>query len=311
MVETGFTRAKNAAHTMSMNFMVYPIGMLGYWICGFALQMGGVGGDRRPGRHAAAQPASSAITLFGKTFGLFGTTGLLPGLRRLRRGGLHAVPVPDGVHGHGGDDPDGRDGRALEVVLVPGLRLLHVDVRLSAVRATGSGAAAGCRSSARTSASATATSTSPVRRSCTWSAASRRWPARSSSGRGSGKYDKNGKPVAIPGHHIPMAIVGTFILAFGWFGFNPGSTLAGTDLRIGVVATNTMLASARRRDRRDDLHDVAVREAGPVDDGQRHAGGPGRDHRALRLRDRPGRGADRRDLRACWCASRSSSSRAR
>ena len=43
MVETGFCRAKNAAHTMSMNFMVYPIGMLGYWICGFALQMGGVG----------------------------------------------------------------------------------------------------------------------------------------------------------------------------------------------------------------------------------------------------------------------------
>src|SRR4029453_5532940 len=41
-----------------------------------------------------------------------------------------------------------------------------------------------------------------------------------------------------------MAIVGTFILAFGWFGFNPGSTLAGTDLRISVVAVNTMLASA-------------------------------------------------------------------
>src|SRR5438093_5777192 len=41
-----------------------------------------------------------------------------------------------------------------------------------------------------------------------------------------------------------MAIIGTFILAFGWFGFNPGSTLAGTDLRIAIVATNTMLASA-------------------------------------------------------------------
>ena len=39
-----------------------------------------------------------------------------------------------------------------------------------------------------------------------------------------------------------MALVGTFILAFGWFGFNPGSTLAGSDLRIAVVATNTMLA---------------------------------------------------------------------
>jgi Amt family ammonium transporter len=58
-----------------------------------------------------------------------------------------------------------------------------------------------------------------------------------------GKY-KDGKVQAIPGHHIPMAVVGTFILAFGWFGFNAGSSLAGTDLRIGVTATNTMLASA-------------------------------------------------------------------
>ncbi len=72
----------------------------------------------------------------------------------------------------------------------------------------------------------------------------RPWLERSYSGPRLGKYTKDGKSVAIPGHHIPMAIVGTFILAFGWFGFNPGSTLAGTDLRIGVVATNTMLASA-------------------------------------------------------------------
>src|SRR5262245_39698294 len=43
LVETGFTRAKNVAHTMGMNFMVYAIGMIGYWMCGFALQMGGVG----------------------------------------------------------------------------------------------------------------------------------------------------------------------------------------------------------------------------------------------------------------------------
>jgi Amt family ammonium transporter len=59
-----------------------------------------------------------------------------------------------------------------------------------------------------------------------------------------GKFSKDGTPNAMPGHHIPMAIVGCFILAFGWFGFNAGSSLAGTDLRIGVVAVNTMLASA-------------------------------------------------------------------
>ncbi|HKI68195.1 MAG TPA: ammonium transporter, partial [Verrucomicrobiae bacterium] len=59
-----------------------------------------------------------------------------------------------------------------------------------------------------------------------------------------GKFNKDGSVNPIPAHNIPMAIAGTFILAFGWFGFNPGSTLAGTDLRIAVVATNTMLASA-------------------------------------------------------------------
>jgi Amt family ammonium transporter len=52
----------------------------------------------------------------------------------------------------------------------------------------------------------------------------------------------NGKPQAIPGHDLPMVMGGTFVLAFGWFGFNPGSTLAGTDLRISFVVVNTMLA---------------------------------------------------------------------
>ena len=67
-----------------------------------------------------------------------------------------------------------------------------------------------------------------------------------------GKY-VDGKPQPIPGHHVPMVVVGTFILAFGWFGFNPGSTLAGTDLRISVVVVNTMLAGVAGRHRRDAL----------------------------------------------------------
>ena len=43
LVETGLTRAKNAAHTMGMNFLVYAIGIIGFYFVGFGLQMGGVG----------------------------------------------------------------------------------------------------------------------------------------------------------------------------------------------------------------------------------------------------------------------------
>jgi Amt family ammonium transporter len=59
-----------------------------------------------------------------------------------------------------------------------------------------------------------------------------------------GKFDKDGNPRAIPGHHLPMAILGTFILLVGWMGFNGGSTFAGSDLRLTAVITNTILASA-------------------------------------------------------------------
>jgi Amt family ammonium transporter len=57
-----------------------------------------------------------------------------------------------------------------------------------------------------------------------------------------GKYDADGKPVAIPGHSIPLAALGVFILWFGWFGFNAGSTTAGTT-GIGIIAANTFLAA--------------------------------------------------------------------
>ena len=83
-----------------------------------------------------------------------------------------------------------------------------------------------------------------------------------------------------------MAMLGTFILAFGWFGFNPGSTLAGTDLRIAVVAVNTMLASASGRFAAMLVDVVEFGKPDPVDDVQRHARRPGGDHRALRVRHR-------------------------
>jgi Amt family ammonium transporter len=58
-----------------------------------------------------------------------------------------------------------------------------------------------------------------------------------------GKYGPDGKPRPFPAHNIVYVVVGTFILLFGWMGFNPGSTLGATDLRISVVAINTNLAA--------------------------------------------------------------------
>nr|WP_147822540.1 ammonium transporter [Salidesulfovibrio onnuriiensis] len=58
-----------------------------------------------------------------------------------------------------------------------------------------------------------------------------------------GKYTEDGKAKAIPGHNIPLAGLGVFILWFGWFGFNPGSTTT-ADNTIGLIAMNTSLAAA-------------------------------------------------------------------
>src|SRR5882724_10392742 len=74
MVETGFTRAKNAAHTFTMNFMVYGIAMMAYWAVGFALQAGGVGALGTLGGYDKLAN-EFALTIGGNSWGLFGHTG--------------------------------------------------------------------------------------------------------------------------------------------------------------------------------------------------------------------------------------------
>jgi Amt family ammonium transporter len=59
-----------------------------------------------------------------------------------------------------------------------------------------------------------------------------------------GKYNKDRTSNAIPGHNIPLAALGVFILWFGWFGFNAGSTTSGTNLSIATIAVTTNLAAA-------------------------------------------------------------------
>ncbi|MDD3907235.1 MAG: ammonium transporter, partial [Bacteroidales bacterium] len=76
MVEGGLTRAKNSAHTFAMNFLIYPLGMIGFFICGFAFMFGGVGPLGTLGGYDGLNQ-EFAINLFGHSFGLFGTKGFL------------------------------------------------------------------------------------------------------------------------------------------------------------------------------------------------------------------------------------------
>ena len=241
MVETGLTRAKNVAHTMAMNFMIYPLGMLGFYLCGFAFMFGGLGAIGTMGGFDGLNQ-EFAINLFGKSFGLFGTKGFL-----LQGGYDVAVfalflfqmvfmdttaTIPTGACAERWKySAFFLYGLAVGTIIYPiygnwvwgggwlsqlgknfGLGHGHVDFAGSSVVHMCGGV---------------------IGLVGAWVLGPR-----------IGKYTRDGKVNAIPGHSIPMAIIGTFILAFGWFGFNPGSTLAGTDLRIAVVATNTMLASA-------------------------------------------------------------------
>ena len=99
-----------------------------------------------------------------------------------------------------------------------------------------------------------------------------------------GKYDQDGKPRAFPAHNIVFVVTGTFILLFGWMGFNPGSTLGATDLRIWRDRHQHEPGGGRRFGDGDGPLVLHVRQAGHLDGVQRHAGRTGGDHRALRVR---------------------------
>ena len=242
LVETGLCRAKNASHTMSMNFMIYPLGMLGFYICGFAFMFGGVGSISTMGGFAGLD-GEYTINLFGHPFGLLGYKGFF----------LQGA---------------GYDTAAFALFL---FQMVFMDT--TATIPTGGAAERWKFSAFMIYGAFIGTVMYPLFGNWVWGGG---WLSQlgTNFGLGHGHVDfagssvvhmqggvialiyawligprhgkyKDGKIVnPIVPHSIPMVMLGTFILAFGWFGFNPGSSLAGTDLRISVVAVNTMLASA-------------------------------------------------------------------
>lgn len=239
LVETGFCRAKNATHTIMMNFVVFAVGAIGFYISGFALMFGGVGGFPTLGGGTML----NGLFEIAKGWGIIGYKGFF-----LSTGGTYdaviyavfffqlvfmdtACTIPTGALAERWKFSSFIIfGFFMSMFLYPlfgnwvwgggWLAKLGTNVGLghgfidfagsSVVHAMGglAGLAGAIVLGARI-----------------------------------GKFNKDGTPNAIPGHDIPMAILGTFILLFGWFGFNPGSTLAATDLRIAVVVVNTLMAA--------------------------------------------------------------------
>jgi ammonium transporter, Amt family len=242
LVETGFTRKKNVAHTMMLNFLIYALGITGFWICGFAFMYGGALGVSSLGGASGVISHEYIVHLFGHDYGLWGNAGYFLNSNVYDVGVFTlflfqlvfmdtAATIPTGAMAERWKFKSFMVyGLFISMFVYPlfgnwvwgggwlsqlgfnfGLGHGHVDFAGSSVVHEVGGVAA----------LAGALVLGPR----------------------IGKYGKDGSVNTIPGHNIPMAILGTFILAFGWFGFNPGSTLAGTDLRISVIAVNTMLAS--------------------------------------------------------------------
>ena len=255
-VETGLCRAKNAAHTSAMNFLIYPLGCIAFWAYGFAIGWGNWwNGPVAPGWYASLGPGLSvlnsgigigaAVDAAGNatgayTYGLLGTKGffLSSSVGDVSVMGIFffmmvfmdtTATIPTGAMA---------ERWAWRNFVIYGLWValpycmyanwvwgggwlaqmgINWGLGHGAVDFAGSGVVHAMGGFIGLAGAMVV-------------------------GPRIGKY-VNGKPQAIPGHNIPMVVLGTFILAFGWFGFNPGSTLAGTDLRISYVVVNTMLAS--------------------------------------------------------------------
>jgi ammonium transporter, Amt family len=243
MVESGLCRVKNSNHTYMMNFFVYGCGLLAYWLIGFAIQMGGAAGNTNLGG-LAPLTGEHTISLFGKTWGLFGGTGMF-------------------LTGHSYD---------VGVMVIFLFEMVFMDTALTIV--TGACAERWKFFTFSVTSVLMGAFTYPLFGNWAWGGG---WLAQLGTNLGLGKgycdfagsgvvhsvggltalavclmvgprigkFNRDGSSNMIIGHDVSAVLIGCFILAFGWFGFNPGSTLGAStngNLRIGSIAVDTMLA---------------------------------------------------------------------
>ena len=260
LVETGFTRNKNVTHTMMMNMMVFGIGAIGYWLTGFAFQFGAVNAAYPAVTTVGAvagEWAHSPITL-GDWTGLmaspllrFGQFGLLGG------SGFMLMGIPATASGifafflfqmvfmdTAATIPTGSMAERLKFI---GFVFMGLWVSMFIYPLVGGwiwgggwlqnlGRIAGLGNGAVDFAGSGVVH---MIGGCVGLAGAVVLGPRI------GKFNKDGSANTIPGHNITIGVLGTIILFFGWFGFNPGSSLGftGAFRNLAVIAAvNTLLA---------------------------------------------------------------------
>jgi Amt family ammonium transporter len=260
LVETGFTRTKNVAHTMMMNMMVFCIGAIGYWLVGFAFQFGGVNAAyaavTTPGALAGAWAHSPVTlgdwgTLLSSSFrigqwgflggsgfmllGLGGSTGVLAYFLFQMVFMDTAATIPT--------------GSMAERLKFPGFVLMGLWVSMIIYPVLGNwiwgggwlqnlGRIAGLGNGAVDFAGSGVVHM--IGGSVALAGAIIIGPR-------IGRFNPDGSANVMPGHNIPLGILGTIILFFGWFGFNPGSSLAfvgAGGFLASNAAVNTLIAGA-------------------------------------------------------------------
>jgi Amt family ammonium transporter len=241
LVETGYTRTRNALNTMAMNLVIYPLGVLGFWLVGYGLMLGGV--HQWPTLGAPTQSAHEVtLHLFGKAWGLFGAAKFALVTEAADPASLAmfffatvfmdtAATIPTGAMA---------ERWRFTAFLLYGLFMSALLYPLYGNWVWGGGwlAALGVNADlGHGHVDFAGSSVVHMTGGITGLAGALALGPRL------GKFRHDGTVLAMPGHSLPLAVLGTFILAFGWFGFNAGSTLSFADPRIALIAVNTMLAS--------------------------------------------------------------------
>jgi Amt family ammonium transporter len=241
LLETGLTRAKNAVNTMAMNLMIYPVGLIGFWLTGYGFMMGGIrqwpslGAFGLPHRELSVRLGEHLFGLIGLSkFGLLGLTDQPGSLAMFLFATVFmgiAATIPTGAMAERWKfSAFMLYGFFMSMFLYPlygnwvwgggWLSQLGVNFGLGHGQVDFGGS-----SVVNLTGGLTALAGAMVL------------------GPRIGKFRRDGAIGLLAGHNLPLAMSGTLILGFGWFGLNAGSTLAASDPRIGLIAVNTMLAS--------------------------------------------------------------------